>query len=374
MSGEKTESQEGDSLQQLLNAVNKILTNQSAIEALASWRVAESTDEPRLCRGEVREMAMLMDLKALAEVRHQFEIQVHRKTPDDDLPKQSGDAARTFFGTPELLELALLHLPVPDLLSAGATCHGFQNTITGSPMLRQRLFRDTAGGLPLRTPGLIGKYDYEHQWLGFPIRIGSRYAEWGGSNLRDLELLACFYAEFRSHDGKLPQLTERTLDMFVSQPPIKKVAYAGNCCGTIFAGHIEPGHAPIGHLSRPEGLRVRDLYTAAEVFLQQHRLCWSAPRRSLDDDGYARNIVVFEAKYDPPISKTDPYWKRFQVARVERTELDDRLDAYVRAKYYAHCIGDPIPTLEEYERLAIDDPEAYWKARAKPAIDPRGLE
>ncbi|KAK5735865.1 hypothetical protein LTR17_007877 [Elasticomyces elasticus] len=296
-------------------------------------------------------MAVLMDLKALAEVRHQFEIQEHRKTPIDKLPKQSGEAARTFFGTPELLELALLHLPVPDLLSAEATCHGFQDTVAGSLMLRRQLFRDTAEGLPLRTPGNIGKYDYEHQWRGFRSVLAA--------------LPACRKGVIRSiliHDGKLPQLTERTMDMFVSQPPIRKVAYAGNCCGTRSRRHIEPDRAPIGHLSRPEGLRVRDLYEAAEVFLQQHRLCWRARRDSLNDDGYARNFVVFKAKYDPLIPRNDWFWQRFEADEVERTELDDRLDAYVRAKDYAHYKGDPIPTLEEYERLAIDDPEEYWKA------------
>ncbi|KAK5743254.1 hypothetical protein LTR17_002731 [Elasticomyces elasticus] len=331
MSGERTESQEGDScsaLQQLLNAVDKILTNQTAIEALASWRVAGSTDVPRLCRGEVREMAVLMDLKALAEVRHQLDTERYRQNPVQDLPKQCGEAAKTFFGTPELLEIALLHLPVPDLLGVQATCHGFQDTVAGSPMLRRQLFRDTAGDLPLRTPG---------------------------------ELFACFEAQFRSHDGKLPLLTERTMNMFVSQPPIKKVAYAGNCCGTKDRDQVEPDRAPIGHLSRPEGLRVRDLYEAAEVFLQQHRLCWRARRDTLNDDGYARNIVVSKAKYDPLIPRNDWFWKRLEPDEVERTELDDRLEAYVRGKYYAHYKGDPIPTLEEYERLAIDDPE-YRKA------------
>ncbi|KAK5677548.1 hypothetical protein LTS10_010120 [Elasticomyces elasticus] len=367
MSGEKTESQDGDScsaLQQLLNAVDKILTNQRPIEALGSWRVGRSTDAPRLCRRDVREIAVLMDLKALAEVRHQFETQERRETPIGEPPKQCSEAAETFFGTPELLEIALLHLPVPDLISAEATCHGFQDTVAGSPMLRQRLFRDTAEGLPLRTPCFIGKYDYEHQWLGFPIKIGSCVGVLEGSNQIDIdvgELFACFDAQFRSHNGKLPLLTERTMNMFVSQPPIKKVAYAGNCCGTKDRDQVEPDRAPIGHLSRPEGLRVRDLYEAAEVFLQQHRLCWRARRDTLNDDGYARNIVVFKAKYDPLIPRNDWFWKRFEPDEVERTELDDRLEAYVRGKYYAHYKGDPIPTLEEYERLAIDDPE-YRKA------------
>ncbi|KAK5691448.1 hypothetical protein LTR97_011441 [Elasticomyces elasticus] len=162
--------------------------------------------------------------------------------------------------------------------------------------------------------------------------------------------------------------------MFVSQPPIKKVAYAGNCCGTKTKDHVEPDHAPIRHLSRPEGLRVQDLYEAAEGFLQQHRLCFCAPREFWNEDGYVRNIVVFEANCDPLIPKRDWFWQRHKVDKVERTKLDDSLDVYVRAKHYAHTRGDPIPTLEQYERLAIDDPEAYWKARTKPVIDPRDPE
>ncbi|KAK5691449.1 hypothetical protein LTR97_011442 [Elasticomyces elasticus] len=104
MAGKNTESEEGGScsaLQQLLHAFDRILTDQSAIEALASWRVAGSTDEPHFCGIDVLEMAVLMDLKALAEVRDQFEIQEHCKIPIDDLPKQCGEAAKTFFDTPE---------------------------------------------------------------------------------------------------------------------------------------------------------------------------------------------------------------------------------------------------------------------------------
>ncbi|KAK4957120.1 hypothetical protein LTR10_005078 [Elasticomyces elasticus] len=213
MAGKNTESEEGGScsaLQQLLHAFDRILTDQSAIEALASCRVAGSTDEPHFCGIDVLEMAVLMDLKALAEVRDQFEIQEHRKIPIDDLPKQCGEAAKTFFDTPELLELALLHLPVPDLLRTQGTCHGFQDIVAGSPS------------------------------------------------------------------------------------------------GT--------------------------------------------------------KMVI------------DWFWQRHKVDKVERTKLDDSLDVYVRAKHYAHMRGDPIPTLEQYKRLAIDDPEAYWKARTKPVIDPRDPE
>ncbi|KAK3661677.1 hypothetical protein LTR56_000166 [Elasticomyces elasticus] len=343
-------------LEQLYDAVDKILSHHSDLEMAASFRICSPMADRTSETAANRERTVLKDLKNLADLRRQLAMQQYNDDSTHGPLQDRGEAARTFFGTPELLEMALLDLSSTDLLRAEYTSRAFRDTITSSPLLRRKLFRETAEGLPLRTLGFVGSYDYHNKWLGFPIQIYSAF---------DTEGFLNFCAEFYSDDGKLPVLSERVKHVFVSQPPIKDMAYSGRCCGPQVMRHgNERDRAREGYLSRPEGLRVGDLYEAAKVDLERHKVCFLADRELLNAEGYVKNIVHFSGRYDPNISQDDPIQKGARKALEKKVELDNRICAYMRAKNYAYQRGEPIPTLAEHEMLATDNPEAYHRACA----------
>ncbi|KAK1069360.1 hypothetical protein LTR74_004926 [Friedmanniomyces endolithicus] len=278
-----------------------------------------------------------------------------------------GKAAAKAFKVPEVLEEILLYLSIPDLHQAEDTSRDFRSTVAGSPRLQRKLFRSTASTDPLRSLGYVGPFDLHDPWLGYSMSFFSLLEEpFARHSLTDNHIN--FKGIFQSSTGKLPPLSERVLEMHVSQPPVTFIHFATGCCGTRWLAETPGPRAGPQTIWKMRGWKVRDLYRIAQRLLEDHKLCPDAPRVRLNERGFVQDEVCFRGEINKvphvegeefemtALADDDPAWLPHRERAKMSEALETRLAAYIAAKKTAKENKRPMFTLQEFEARGAEDP------------------
>ncbi|KAK5735862.1 hypothetical protein LTR17_007874 [Elasticomyces elasticus] len=349
---------QSDGSAELRRALNSVLSHQEALKDTISWETMEFNQRFTVTE-RLRLRALLRDIEKLESASQQLLRYTGFAEP---VCTDDGRAANKVFNIPELLDEILLYLSIPDLLKAEATARAFRRTVAQSPRLRQKLFRSSLDGHPLRTIGYVGDFDLHDPWLGYSIACFTGLDQPQAIHQASLPppWNITVNGIFQSTTGDLPPLSNNILDMFISQPPAVYASFVTACCSTRTWGSVVTSEAHPGsgnnRIRQPEGIRLRDFYEVAKGLLREHRVCPHASRVRMDDKGSVQNTVLFWAQFDRKgdpgaivIPDTDPAWKPHRVEAERKQVLEARLAAYMAAKTTAFQNDEPIPTLEDFE-------------------------
>ncbi|KAK3661682.1 hypothetical protein LTR56_000171 [Elasticomyces elasticus] len=348
---------------ELQRVLDRVLSHREAMRDSASWPILDRTIQSRRrARSHTtmeRLKELLVDLDSLQDIREQGRKRLIDPVNIVPTTNCTSEAVPAVFAVPELLEAILLHLPLPDLLRAEDTCRIFRVTIAASPALRQRLFRESNVNMRYRTPGYLGPCDLGRRQHGHQIHVANGVE--GPHASRNRSDFSCFIARFITVDGTLPELRDRVMDMFVSQPPVTSVHFSLACCDT--QEHDLPGGERATSIERTEGLRIRDLYDLAALLFHEHRSCPQADRELHDWNGNIDNTITFWGYFKQSDSaaardvveryENDPAWRPHIEYAAKCQEMDARLDAYIAGKLIAQEHGESIPTFEEFEARSV---------------------
>ncbi|KAK5735864.1 hypothetical protein LTR17_007876 [Elasticomyces elasticus] len=335
-----------DSEDEVASAVGTVLAHRDKLKDIISRPAMSHHDEWQ--ESDQRQLkALLADIEALRVLRPETQKNLQGSTSHS----VTGKAVVEAFKTAELLESVLQHLTIPELHNAEDTCRLFRDTIASSPKLLQKLFRTLVTSHKLRTPGYLGPFDHTNPWLRYSISCFSALTEPGAYYPYGPEtFLVCFEARFQSCTGALPQLPNRVLEMFVSQPPITKAQIFLACCGRMpFKGDAD-GNA-IYTLCNANGFKLKDFYTDGFVqntatFVGQYL-----------DHGPTTLSPVDGNMYHGRLPADDPAWSPHVQFRKKTEEEDAVMAAYMAAKMHAHWDRQPVFTLEEFKaRTAAESP------------------
>ncbi len=204
-----------DQARELRQALDKVLAHQETLKDTITWPTMACRE--RFKPEEIRRVKSLIgDIEGLEKVSQRLlppptALRMIKESND------RGKAAAKAFKVPEVLEEILLYLSIPDLHQAEDTSRDFRSTVAGSPRLQRKLFRSTASTDPLRSLGYVGPFDLHDPWLGYSMSFFSLLEEpFARHSLTDNHIN--FKGIFQSSTGKLPPLSERVLEMYVSQP------------------------------------------------------------------------------------------------------------------------------------------------------------
>ncbi|KAK3659029.1 hypothetical protein LTR56_001466 [Elasticomyces elasticus] len=349
-----------DNHDEVASAVSTVLAHRDKLQDMIGRpimsRLGQSQESDR------RELkSLLADIEALRILRHQSHVTLLGATSESVI----GLAVAGVFKVPELLENILQHLTIPELHNAEDTCRRFRDTIASSPKLPQKLFRTSVTSHRLRTLGYVGPFNKTNAWLGYPISVFSSLTRPDFYCPCDPEtFLVRFNARFQSCTGTLPQLPDRVLEMFVSQPPITQAQISLACCGKMPL-NIDTYGNYIYTLRNPNGFKLKDLYAVASKFLEEHKLCPGAHRGQLNKDGFVQNTATFMGQYldHGPTTRSpvdgnmyygcipanDPAWSPHVRYRKQTKEERAVMIAYMAAKIHAYQNRQPMFTLEEFK-------------------------
>ncbi|KAK4892571.1 hypothetical protein LTR27_009035 [Elasticomyces elasticus] len=356
-----------DSEDEVASAVGTVLAHRDKLEDIISRPAMSHHDEWQ--ESDQRKLkALLADIKALRVLRPDTQKNLLGSTSHS----VTGKAVVKVFKTAELLESVLQHLTIPELHNAEDTCRLFRDTITSSPKLLQKLFRTLVTSHRLRTPGYLGPFDHTNPLLRYSISCFSALTGPGAYYPYGPEtFLVRFEARFQSCTGALPQLPNRVLEMFVSQPPITKAQIFLACCGRMpFKGDAD-GNA-IYTLCNANGFKLKDFYVVAESFLREHKLCLHARPEQLNREGFVENTATFVGQYldhgpttlSPVdgnmyygrLPADDPAWSPHVQFRKKTEEEEAVKAAYIAAKIQAYWDHQPMFTLEDFKTRTAAKP------------------
>ena len=296
-------------------------------------------------------------------------------------PENSAIACRVF-AIPELLEMILEHVKIPDLLNFYQCSVSIRDSIEASSKLQTQLSLRPAPlkshlTLPVRnmTKFLPGDaFNDRHFQIGFSSteqfsrrRPSRRHENRNETKERTVEIHASFHllpAQF------LPHIGSRIRQMLITQPPLEEMTVALDCCPIYDYGPPTfDSPKPERKISRAGGLTVGALYDRAEELLDEHRFCPHAYSGLLEDDGTVRVGVRFVGKI--ALQPDDPIYLKHRESKKRREEEDRKyqkqsakLEAFANARRAAHGNGDPIPSLEDF--VASHGPDADWTSLAYP--------
>ena len=246
--------------------------------------------------------------------------------------------AQRVFDVPELLEMILLYLPIPDVLSFEQINRTARSTVNASPAIQDHLsLRAAADKEYVRLP-FNDLLSTSSAWKGFVCRpSGFRRRAKYCFHARSACDLVCT-SSFEYSYCKLPRIGTKWRKMFVTQPPVKAMKFGRSCCGpTIYPGDI--GNVPPSEkwISSDTGLILGDLYDFAAKVWTEHLLCPGAVPSEHDYDGYVAAKVVFtgvlKLRDSDPMSLDKQKW----LAVLERDdrgcyERKQRLRRYIAYK------------------------------------------
>ncbi|KAK3718596.1 hypothetical protein LTR37_005100 [Vermiconidia calcicola] len=262
-----------------------------------------------------------------------------RRTPDSTM------ALRTF-EVPELLELILGYLRIPDILRVYQVSRGMRDAIDNSSRLQTRLCLRSAPSeshldLPFKKSlygpaGFVCSEDY-----------GRKAIQISESGHTTYKIKAKFGL---NSDQELPKIGLRHRSMFICQPPVYEMTVHVQCCGQPW---LKAEEVRTCKVSAARGLTIGDLYDSAKGVLASHRLCPKQVWHRLKNDGSVDVMLTFNGRV--PLTVGDPIlseWKANEAQKVvEKTKREERtahLKAYCVAKKEAHEGGKTIPTFQEF--------------------------
>ncbi|KAK4957125.1 hypothetical protein LTR10_005083 [Elasticomyces elasticus] len=345
--------------EELHRVLDRVLSHRDAMRDSASRPMLDRTIQSRRrARSHTtmeRLKELLVDLDSLQHLREQGRKRLVDAVKTVPTTNCASEAISAVFPFPELLEAILLHLPMSDLFRSEDTCKTFRDTIAASLALRQRLFRESNVNMRYRTPGYLGPCDLDRRQHGYQIHLANGVE--GSHASRNRSNLSCFIARFNTVGGTPPELRDRVMDMFVSQPPVTLVHSSLACCDT--QEHDLSGGGRATSIERTDGLRIRDLYVLAALLFHEHRSCPQADRELHDWNGDIDNTITFRGYFKQSDSaaardvveryESDPAWRPHIEYAAKCQEMDARLDAYIAGKLSAQENGEIMPTFEEFE-------------------------
>lgn len=265
---------------------------------------------------------------------------------------ESAAKAREVFGTPELLEIILLHLHPRYVLVAQQVSKGFDASVSTSPKLQQHLglradpkthfttpFASTYGGSStLSVHARYGAFGYYSVAARNNILSGDKPAR----DKNAFEILA----SFNTRCG-LPRLGERCRSMLICQPPVFEMEASVSCCSNrnlILAGlqmqmqihSPRPTDQP-KPIRSTTGITVGDVLDATRVILQQHRACPHAQPHEHDAEGKVDSAPSFRAMLrleddDPALHAQQAFVQEMQDLNTADKARAAHLQAYISAK------------------------------------------
>lgn len=238
-------------------------------------------------------------------------------------PQPDESIAHRVFDVPELLELILLELPIPDIMNFQQVNRTARDAINASPMLQRALsLRADSADSPLRAPF---SDLYSTFTGGFSCGHTTRYRR----QPRRLSLASDempVAAEFVSLGSRLPVIGTRWRRMFVLQPPIHEMSATVSCC-TISRTRMDPQI-----ITSETGITIGDLHDAAQKLWNEHRQCTNAGMLQHDEDGLVKVQVTFTTKVK--LGPNEPFLlerqKRAARAAARSEEVQER-NALVQA-------------------------------------------
>lgn len=263
------------------------------------------------------------------------------------------------FSTAELLENILWFLGLHDALVAQQVNHAFFHAIEDSPRIQRSL-------------GFLADED-SHLRVPLPLTTPSIYF-FIDDLTEDFRLTSdnsvTLNGDIFNGVKRLPRLGSRSKRLLVSQPPVKKLSIYADCCFDRFATLPPRDRSPTFMIESKDGVTVGDVIDTANRIAEEHRTCPSAPIHMHDDKGFVNCSLYLSAKIT--LKDGDPRLKKKlqrreeEAARTDRHRgLSARIPPYIAAKQTARMAGQPIPTLEDFERLRdiTNDPQARVEHR-----------
>ena len=238
--------------------------------------------------------------------------------------------AQRTFEIPELFELILDHLEIPEILNVQQVSRGLKDAIDGSARIQTRLnLRPASRDTFFKTP-----FEF---YFGYNLGLHCSLEQPKSTPFNEvpLENRTNFTASFDSHSA-FPKIGSRCRNMLICQPPIYEMEIHTRCCNgdPLALPFLESDTPKTTSISSPIGITVGDLYDATKKTSKEHKLCPNASCRLLDENGFVRVSVMFKASVE--LNTNDPILKLYKRRTAEKACEKERRHA-LKAKQRAYC-------------------------------------
>lgn len=244
----------------------------------------------------------------------------YERQPLDAQPEEVS-AAQEVLDLPELLELILQYLTIPDILHFQQVNRSARANVDGSPRM--------LSVLSLRADLPDGHLRLPFAGPMFPTRTSfvCQAVNWPRKTPNSVEVSASF-TDILWQGRPLPRIGSRYRSMFVAQPPIKEMSAMLPCCA------YKPKSGIPFTIRSETGLTIGDLHDAAMSLREAHRMCPFASVQGHDEEGFVKVHVDFTAtiplRAGDPLMPADPVPRslRYTTPEPERAQRSN-MTAYV---------------------------------------------
>lgn len=194
--------------------------------------------------------------------------------------------AQKVFKIPELLELILENLDIPDVMRCYEVCRTMRDTIEASSKLQTQLCLLSA------SEDSAMRWPFQFKCFSCYSRLSPAKAGRTSAIMRTLP----------GSSTSLPTMGSRWKRMFIRQPPIHSMKVGMGCCLT---NNSRLHNVNLGwqawDIKSVKGLTIGDLYEMAERLLEEHPECWistHSPAEEPENETDERHRNVY---FDGPI-------------------------------------------------------------------------
>ncbi|KAK3621492.1 hypothetical protein LTR56_013433 [Elasticomyces elasticus] len=270
---------------------------------------------------------------------------------------ESNLAAMRVLGVPELLELVTDDLEIWDVLALMQVNRRILAVVQSSAKIQRDLGLDTA--VPHRS--FYTGFDHPVQNGRPHMAIYSRLVPSDPNHPRSLaEDYESYYAitiRYWATPGRPTRVGQRCRSMLVVQPPLRSVNVSTKCCGMTTIDPVPLGLSSDGGglYSCESGITVGHVLDITLTLWLMHRHCPHAANYLHNSTGEVDVSPTVHSRMNM-LTADDPMHKRLCKEDAKMLAHQQRIQRYTTAKLQAHHAGRTIPTLEEFERNAGEEP------------------
>ena len=314
-------------------AYDDSLTAQKALESLERrFEALTALLTPQAVENE-NVAAMLQGAKDDIAAQRQVNSALLQRIPVEYRTPRSSHLADQVFATPELLELILTFVSVPDLLRLYRVNKTFYNTIEGSTTLQRRLGLQPNVSCHLDLPAEHLIYHVDGMDMSEMSYYGAVFDNEAQlePNKVPIKISVNTYSSYLNSGKKLDlrPIGERCKKMLLVQPPIKEMGIYAHCCTPRYRAYRDRQPEPPLEVVKSEtGITLEQVWDAVMRTQKEHRLCPDASAHDHDNDGFVQVRMSLESAME--LSEDDPALVAKARGRREGMEEDEEIQARER--------------------------------------------
>lgn len=302
---------------------------------------------------------------------HDFVVKRISPSIHNEVKQPDSDIARKVFNIPEMLDMILSKLDIPDILKMTQVSHALKDAIGSSTKLQVQLglragpedahlralsyhlpgppvsdgsfscmiendqfchFRSSHSGSTIDFWQLVGKCDRQEGCIMVKCQCESCPRHM--LTFHSFLFVALFNVSSSEH---LPNIGSAYRSMYIANPPIKQMSVTVSCCHPGRMYQLHTNHHNLPSVESEDGLTIGDLYNFTKNTMHEHRTCPNAPFYDLDEAGHVQLRVRFVAPVSlgashPLVIRAKELEAKNKRKREEDEERDAKMRAYTNAK------------------------------------------